>query len=149
MCVHISSLLSGFLLKVGQFLSRSIETSFLVSKFWKTTKSPKPSLLQNHHFKINISTKLIVVKYTQNSLILIRETIFDEKGSIFDWILALNLINTFGKSRQRGNKKEREMRDEDRIKEFQVWRFKSLAQRFPQLWEKVASWGKKGKQPLL
>jgi hypothetical protein len=41
------------------------------------------------------------------------------------------------------------MRDEDRIKEFQVWRFKSLAQRFPQLWEKVASWGKKGKQPLL
>jgi hypothetical protein len=31
------------------------------------------------------------------------------------------------------------MRDEDRIKEFQVWRFKSLAQRFPQLWEKVAS----------
>jgi hypothetical protein len=30
-----------------------------------------------------------------------------------------------------------------------MWRFKSIVQRFPQLWEKVTSLGKKGQNPLL
>jgi hypothetical protein len=50
----------------------------------KTPESPKPSLLQNHHCKTNIGTKLIAIKHTQNSLILIRGSSFDEEGSSFD-----------------------------------------------------------------
>jgi hypothetical protein len=105
--------------------------------------------LQNHHCKTNIGTKLIAIKHTQNSLILIRGSSFDEERSIFDWILAWNPINTPGKSRQKSNNDDRKNKKEDRIKESQMWRFKSIVQRFPQLWEKVTSLGKKGQHPLL
>jgi hypothetical protein len=44
----------------------------------KPLKSPKPSLLQNHHCKTSISTKLIIVKQTQKSPGLIKEYSFDE-----------------------------------------------------------------------
>jgi len=47
-----------------------------------------------------------------------------------------------------GNNEERKKRVEDRIKEFQVWMFNSLVQRFPRVGEKVASLRKKGQQPL-
>jgi len=44
------------------------------------------SLLQNHHPKIIEGADLTTVKHTQNSLILIRESSFDEYGSLFDQI---------------------------------------------------------------
>jgi hypothetical protein len=68
----------------------------------KTPKSPKPSLLQNHHCKTNIGTKLIAIKHTQNSLILIRGSSFDEER----W--------------QKSNNDDRKNKEEDRIKESQM-----------------------------
>jgi len=43
-------------------------------------------LLQNHHPKTIEGADLTTVKHTQNSLILIRESSFDECGSLFDQI---------------------------------------------------------------
>jgi hypothetical protein len=96
----------------------------------------KPPLEHQHRYRAYNS------KNTQNSHILIRGPNFDEGGSIFDWILSWNPINTPRKSRQKGSKEEKKKIEEERILEFQVWMFKSLAQRFPQLGEKLASLGK-------
>jgi hypothetical protein len=44
----------------------------------KPPKSPKPSFLQNHHYKTNMGTELTTLIRTKNSFILIRVPSFDE-----------------------------------------------------------------------
>jgi hypothetical protein len=77
----------------------------------KPPKSSKPSLLQNHHCKTSISTKLIIVKHTQNSLSLIKSTaLMNEDQSLIKSIkiLAWNPINTPYKIKAEGGERRKE-----------------------------------------
>jgi hypothetical protein len=72
--------------RLDTFLSRSKgqKQVFLSLSFGKPPKSPKLSLLQNHHYKTNMGTKRTVVKHIQNSYFLIRWPSFNEEGLIFN-----------------------------------------------------------------
>jgi len=74
------------LIKGWPYFSQNLKAKnkLLGLQVWKNRQNlKKPSLLQNHHCKTSISTKLAAVKHTQKISHYNQRACFDEGGSIF------------------------------------------------------------------